>query len=156
NDILSGAEASVFPAFLKKELLQRNQPVLFYMKSRQSKVFNPFKIAAEWFERDFIILLPNSKPNGFAMLLSNKIVYDFTLDLMRTKNKGIIDIKLKTTPAEEYFGQDDNRVIDVLTSELKATSTPWKHVREDAPDAVFIIESNKPVVKKVVFYHIED
>jgi uncharacterized protein len=156
DDILSNAEAALFPAFLKNELLQRNQPVLFYMKNRQSTVFNSFKIAAEWFEKDLVILLPDSKSSTTGLLFSSKIIFDFAVETMRSFNTGIDNIKVETIPAEEYFGQDDKHLIDVFTSQLKATSRRWKIIDENTIDSVFTIENDKPVVKKVAFYHKED
>jgi AAA15 family ATPase/GTPase len=156
DDILSNAEAALFPSFLKTELLQRNQPVLFYMKNRQSPVFNSCRIAAEWFERDLVIILPNSKQSTTGLLFSSKIIFDFAIETMRSFNTGIDNIEVETVPAEEYFGQDDKRLIDVFTSQLKATSRRWKIIDENRIDSVFTIENDKPVVKKVIFYHKED
>ena len=90
------------------------------------------------------------------MLLRHRLISDFAIEAMRSFNTGIDNIKVETIPAEEYFGQDNKIVIDLLTSQLKATSVTWKLINENTPDAVFTIENNKPTVKKVVFYHKED
>lgn len=156
DDILSNAEAALFPAFLKNELLQRNQPVLFYMKNRQSPVFHFCRTAAEWFEQDLVTLLPDSKSSTTGLLFSSKIIFDFAVEIMRSFNTGIDNITLETIPAEEYFGQDDKHLINVFSSQLKATSRRWKIIDENKIDSVFTIENDKAVVKKVAFFHKED
>lgn len=157
QNILNDSEASLFPAFLKNELLERNKPALFYMKNRQNKVFNIFRIALEWFEIDLNLILPTSKPGGIAMLLEeNKYFYDFAVTIMRSFNTGVVDIKVETITAEDYFGEDDKHRIDILTAELKANSRKVKIIREKNQDLIFIIENNKPLIKKLVFYHSED
>jgi hypothetical protein len=156
DEVARDSEASLFPAFLKHELLQRNQPVLFYMKNRQNVAFLVFKSAIEWFEKDLIILRPNSKPSGIAILFDQKVIKDFALSIMRSFDTGIADIKVETIPAEEYFGQDDKVQIDMLMAELKTQSLPWKELKQNNSDVLFTIENNKPIIKKIFFYHKED
>jgi AAA15 family ATPase/GTPase len=156
DGVARDSEASLFPAFLKHELLQRNQPVLFYMRNRQNVAFMALRSAIEWFEKDLIILRPNSKPSGIAVLFDQKVIKDFALSIMRSFDTGIADIKVETIPAEEYFGQDDKLQIDMLMAELKTQSLPWKELKQNNSDVLFTIENNKPTVKKIFFYHKED
>lgn len=157
KNVLLDPEASLFPAFLKHELLERNKPALFYMKNRQNNVFNLFRAALQWFETGLNIITPTSKPGGIAMLMEdNKYFHDFAVTIMRSFNTGVVDIKVETITAEDYFGLDDRHRIDILTAELKANSWKLKALREKNQNVVFVIENNKPLVKKLVFYHNED
>ena len=90
------------------------------------------------------------------LLEGNKLFYDFAVTVMRSFNTGVVDIKVETMPAEDYFGEDDRHRVDILTAELKATSRNLRVLREKNQSIIFIIENNKPFIKKLVFYHNED
>lgn len=101
---MNDRESSLFPLFLKDEVLERNKPVLYHMASRKNKVFDPFKKALEWFTTDLVPIMPLSRPNGLPLQLElDKEFYDFASLVMQSFNTGIKAIKVDTIPIEDFL-----------------------------------------------------
>lgn len=157
EEVQKDAEASLFPTFLKNEVLERNKPVLFHMKNRQNKVFEPFKNAIEWFEKGLEIISPDSRAGGLVLQLEkNPFFLDFAKDIMKTFNTGVIDIHVDTMPIEAFFGEDNKQEAERITADLRAKSGKAKFLRNQYEDVVFVFEENKPVAKRILFSHGED
>lgn len=157
EEVLKDPEASQFPTFLKNEILERNKPVLYYMRNRQNKVFDSFKKALEWFEQGVELILPYSKPEGMVLQLEeDKAFHEFAIEIMRSFNTGIIDIHIDTIPIEEFFGEDNRQEAERMIAALRAKSVKVKYLRYQYQDVVFVLDDNKPVAKRILFSHSED
>jgi len=157
KEVTEDKEASLFPEFLKNEILERNKPVLFYMKNRQNEVFEPFKSALEWFEKGLELISPHSRPGGMVLRLEkDKKFHEFAIDIMRSFNTGIHDIHVDTIPIEEYFGEDNKQDAERISADIRAKSGKMKIIRTPFEEIVFVIEDGKPVAKKILFSHGED
>lgn len=150
-------EAAQFPTFLKNEILERNKPVLFYLKNRQNKVFEPYKSALEWFEKGLELILPGSRPGGMVLQLEkNSAFREFAIDIMRSFNTGVVGIHIDTIPIEDFFGEDNKQEAERIAADLRVKSIKAKFWRNQYEDVVFAMEDNKPVAKRIVFSHDED
>jgi AAA15 family ATPase/GTPase len=157
KEVEEDAEASIFPKFLKNEILERNKPVLFHMKNRKNKVFDPFKIALDWFEKGLELILPYSKPGGMALKLEReKEFHEFAIDIMKSFNTGIQDIHVETIPIDDFFGEDNKQEAERITADLRAKTDKMRFLRSRFEEVLFVLEDNKPVAKKIVFSHGED
>lgn len=157
KEVQEDAEAAIFPTFLKNEILERNKPVLFYMKNRQNKVFDPFKSALEWFDKGLQLILPHSRPGGMALgLETNKSLHAFAIDIMKSFNTGIQDIHIDTIPIDEFFGENNKDEAERTIAYLRANSGKVKVIRNRLEEVVFVLEHNKPVAKRILFSHGED
>lgn len=157
KEVQEDKEAAIFPSFLINEILDRNTPVLFHMKNRQNKVFGPYKNAFEWFEKNFEIIMPYSKPGGLVLQLErNKALYDFAIEIMQSFNTGIRDIHIDTIPIEDYFGEDNKQEAERITADLRAKTSKMKFLRTHFEEVVFVLENNKPMAKRILFSHGED
>ncbi|WP_291906512.1 ATP/GTP-binding protein [Chitinophaga sp. CB10] len=157
KEVNEDREAALFPEFLKNEILERNVPVLFYMRNRNNKVFEPFKKALEWFERGLELILPFSKPSGLAMRLEKDENFRrFTVDLMKSFNTGIEDIHVQTIPIEEYFGEDNKHEAERIIADLRAKAGKGKYIHTHWEEVVFVLENNLPVAKRIELSHGED
>lgn len=157
KEVQEDAEAALFPKFLENEILDRNKPVLFYMKNRKNKVFDPFKSALNWFEECLELVLPHSKPSVMALRLEmDKPFYEFATNIMRSFNTGIQDIHIETIPIEDYFGEDNKQDAERISAELRAKSDKVKSISNQYEEVLFVLEDNKPMAKKIFFTHGED
>ncbi|MBK8702272.1 MAG: AAA family ATPase [Saprospiraceae bacterium] len=43
EDVMKDKEAALYPSFLQNEVLERNEPVLYYLRNRKNKVFDHYK-----------------------------------------------------------------------------------------------------------------
>jgi uncharacterized protein len=157
KEIYEDSEASLFPDFFKNEILERNVPVLFYMKNRHNKVFKPFKDALEWFESGLELVLPFSKPGGMAVRLEkDEAFHRFAVDIMRSFNTGIHDIHVQTIPIEDFFGEGNRHEAERIIADLRTKSVNGKYVQTQWEEFVFILENNIPVAKTIELTHSED
>ncbi len=157
DEVQNDKEASMFPLFLKNEILERNKPVLFYMKNRQNEIFEPFKKALEWFEKNFELISPFSRPGGLVLQLErNKELLEFAKETMRSFNTGIQDIHIDTIPLEEYFGEDNKQEFERVSADLRAKPDKFKFFRNRYEEIAFVLEDNQAYAKRIFFSHFED
>lgn len=157
KDVQQDAEASLFPTFLKNKILERNTPVLFHMKNRQHKVFEPFKSAVEWFEKELEIISSDSWPWDLVLQLEkNPAFLHFTKDMIKTFNTGVTNIHIDTIPIEAFFGENNKQTAVRIKADLRAKSGKAKLRHNQYKDVVFVFEENKPVAKRILFSHSED
>lgn len=150
-------EVALFPDFLQNEILERNKPVLFYMKNRQHKAFAIFRKAIEWFEKDLYLILPHYRSRGlFSLLENNKLFIQFAKDTMRSFNTGITDIQVEKIPIEDFFGKDNAAEAEKITAKLRAKAGQSSAVRNNFEDVIFELSGNKAFAKRILFCHTED
>lgn len=157
KEVMNDKEASLFPLFLKNEVLERNKPVLYYMASRKNKVFDPFKKALEWFTTDLVPIMPFSRPSGLPLQLeSDKEFYDFASEVMQSFNTGIKSIKVDTLPIEDFFGEEDKQQAERITAELKANPSKIRPFRTEHEEILFVLIGDKAFAKRLYFLHDTD
>ncbi len=157
DELKADSEAALFSTFLQNEILERNKPVLFYMKNRQNKVFDIYRKPLFWFSRSLEFIFPETRVGGMASTLENDSVFkEFAIKTMQSFKTGIKDIRIVPIPAKAFFGEDDKNQIDRLVADLK--SNPGKEVRHhtDFEELIFVLENDEPIAKKILFTHDED
>ncbi len=156
-EVMSDKDAALFPSFLKTELLQRNQPVLYYLKTRQNPVFSSHKIAFDWFENDLVIIESGSKPTALAIHIEkDKQFYSFASEIMGSFKTGVREIIIDTKSIEEYFGENNKREVELITSDLKTNPDKIRFARNPYEEVLFVLEDNKVNAKRLLFLHDED
>lgn len=155
--IMADKEAAIFPLFLKNEVLERNQPVLFHMATRKNKVFDLHKKALQWFTHDVVPVMPNARPTGLVIHLEEDTAfYKFASDMMQTFNTGIKSINVDTIPIEEFFGEDDKQQAERITAELKANPDKVRPFITEHEEILFVFRDNRVVAKRLYFLHDTD
>lgn len=157
REVMEDKEASVFPFFLKNEVLERNKPLLFHMGSRKNKAFDSMKKALQWFTHDLVLVMPNARPSGLTLHLEEDTdFYKFASDVMQAFNTGIKSINVETIPIEEFFGEDDKLQAERITADLKANSVNVKSFLTAHEEILFVLHQNKVVAKRLYFLHDTD
>lgn len=157
KEIMEDKEASLFPSFLENEVLQRNQPVLFYMASRKNKVFDPFRKAGQWLTQDLVPVFPNARPTGLTLHLEEDAGFrQFATDIMQAFNTGIKSIIVKTIPIQQFFGEDNKQQAEKVTAELKASPNGIRQFLTEHEEVIFVLEENRAVAKRLYFLHETD
>ena len=157
EEVLQDKESSQFPLFLKNEMLERNKPVLYYLRNRQNPVFEPFKKAFDWFASDLVPIMPSTRYSGLTIQLElDKKFHEFASRVMRSFNTGIQSIKIETIPIEDFFGEDDKQKAEKITSELKANPGQLRPFRTEHEEIVFEMIQDKAFAKRLYFSHSED
>jgi AAA15 family ATPase/GTPase len=157
KEVMDDNESSLFPLFLKNEVLERNQPVLFHMASRKNKVFDLFKKALHWFTNDLVTVMPNAQLSGLAMHLEEDPgFYEFSKDVMQAFNTGIKSINVDTISIEDFFGEDNHQQAEKITAELKANPDKIKPFITANEEILFVLHDNKVLAKRLYFSHDTD
>jgi len=157
EEVMNDREASLFPLFLKNEVLERNRPVLYHMASRKNKVFDPFKKALDWFTTDLVPIMPFSRPSGLPLQLElDKEFYEFASQVMQSFNTGIKSIKVDTIPIEDFFGEEDKQQAERITAELKANPSKIRPFRTEHEEILFVLNGDKAFAKRLYFLHDTD
>jgi hypothetical protein len=157
KEVMNDKEASVFPVFLKNEVLDRNKPVLYYMASRKNIVFEPFKKALEWFTNDLVPIMPLSRPTGLPLQLElDQGFYDFASQVMQSFNTGIQSIKVENIAIEEFFGEEDKQQAERITAELKANPNKIRPFRTEHEEILFVLDGDQVFAKRLYFLHDTD
>jgi len=157
KEVMDDREASLFPLFLKNEVLERNKPVLYHMASRKNKVFDPYKKALEWFTTDLVPIMPFSRPSGLPLQLElDKAFYDFASEVMQSFNTGIRSIQVDTIPIEDFFGEEDKQQAERITAELKANPSKIRPFRTEHEEILFVLKGDKAFAKRLYFLHDTD
>lgn len=157
KEVMDDKEASIFPLFLKNEVLERNQPVLFHMASRKNKVFDPFKKALQWLIHDLVPIMPNARPTGLTIHLEEDTGFSqFATDIMQAFNTGIKSIKVDTISIDDFFGEDDKQQAEKITAELKANPDKIRPFVTTHEEILFVLRNNKVVAKRLYFLHDTD
>ena len=157
REVMEDKEASVFPFFLKNEVLERNKPLLFHMGSRKNKAFDSMKKALQWFTHDLVLVMPNARPSGLTLHLEEDAdFYKFASDVMQAFNTGIKSINVETIPIEEFFGEDDKLQGERIAADLKANSVKVKSFLTAHEEILFVLHQNKVVAKRLYFLHDTD
>jgi len=157
REVMEDKEASVFPFFLKNEVLERNKPLLFHMGSRKNKAFDSMKKALKWFTHDLVLVMPNARPSGLTLHLEEDAdFYKFASDVMQAFNTGIKSINVETIPIEEFFGENDKLQAERIAADLKANSVKVKSFLTAHEEILFVLHQNKVVAKRLYFLHDTD
>jgi len=155
--VMQDKEAALFPSFLKNEVLERNKPVLFFMRNRQNPVFEPFKKAFEWFSKDLVTVVPATKPIGLASRLERDSRFsEFASEIMQTFKTGVKSIHVETISIEKFYGEDDKEEAARITSQLKANPGSIHFLRTPFEEIVFVLEGEEVFAKRLFFVHEED
>jgi AAA15 family ATPase/GTPase len=157
KEVMDNNESSIFPLFLKNEVLKRNQPVLFHMASRKNEVFDPFKKALQWFTHDLIPIMPDARPSGLILHLEEDTgFYQFATNVMQAFNTGIKSIEVDTIPIEDFLGEDDKQQAEKITAELKANPGKIKPLITAQEEILFVLRNGKAMAKRLYFLHDTD
>lgn len=157
KEVMNDNEASIFPLFLKNEILERNKPVLFHMASRKNKVFDPYIKALEWFTTDLVPIMPSSRPSGLSLQLEqDKAFYNFASEVMQSFNTGIKSIKVDNIPIEDFFGEEDKQQAERITAELKANPNKIRPFISEHEEIIFVLIGDRAYAKRLYFLHDTD
>ena len=157
EQVMQDKEAALFPQFLQNEVLERDKPVLYYLRNRNNPVFDPFMKVFDWFDRDLVILSPFTKPSNLIHLIeTDEIFCTFALDIMKSFKTGVKEIKVETLPIEDFFGEDDKEKIYKISAELKANPETIKIIGNDKEIVLVALKDRQAVAKRLYFLHDED
>jgi AAA15 family ATPase/GTPase len=89
---------------LLDEFVKPDQPVLKLLASRETAELHHAKIAYNWFDKDLIVLMPESKPYILAQRIeSNEGFRNFIQEVMKSFHVGISKVSVDRFPMDDYF-----------------------------------------------------
>ena len=157
DEVMTDVDSALYPVFLQNELLERNKPVLHYLKNRQSPVFDEFKYAYLWFEINLMTIEPRQRAGALAYHLDkNSTFSNFACGIMKSFNTGIKEIGVDSMPIEKFFGEEGKLQAEKIIAELKANPDKIKGISDPYEEVIFVLEKNRAFAKRLYFLHVED
>jgi uncharacterized protein len=154
ENVKNDDEAAHFPQFLANELLQRNEPILFYLKDRKSEVFKEAKRAFWWFDKTLIPMFPESAPVGLTLHLQTNLNFlNYAIESVKAFDSGISDIKVRDLSIDKFFGEDDKEEAEKVKNTLRANPTKVLPMRIKNEEILFVNQNGSFVAKRLAFYH---
>lgn len=133
----------------EEDLLEPSVPFISLVKDKKFKEINR---AYKWIEKGLIVILPGMQYAGLTYsFIDDEDFKSFTNGLISKFDTGIKELDIQTLDFDQYFGEDNKHEKDRILKLIK--SGEMERVG-DSKNAVAMLEDGKPVIKKVVSYHI--
>ncbi|UKJ06130.1 AAA family ATPase [Solitalea lacus] len=132
----------------EEDLLEPEVPFISLVKDKKFKEINN---AYKWIEKGLVVILPGMQYAGLTYSFINDDDFKlFTNKLICKFDTGIKELDIQNLDFDTYFGEDNKaekeRVLKLIRSgQIERVG--------DNKNAIAIIEEGKPVIKKVVSYH---
>ncbi|OQX74765.1 MAG: hypothetical protein B6D61_11330 [Bacteroidetes bacterium 4484_249] len=149
-------KSQLLKTILLEEFVKPDEPILKLLSNRENKYLRNVKIAFKWFYDTLQIITPYSKP----MALANKIDIDkefkeYAKDLMSSFNLGITELVSEKKELKEFFGEDNEKELDKLISDVENSPENMIGLRSNEGDELIIIKENEKIwVKTLRIGHI--
>jgi uncharacterized protein len=154
DSIKNDPEAAHFPQFLVNELLQRNEPILFYLKDRKNDVFTFGKRAFEWFKKVLTSMFPDSAPIGLVMLLEkNDNFLTYANEHVRAFGTGILSLEVTSSSVDSFFGEDNKSESEKIKNTLRANPSKSLSMLVGKEEIVFVNQNSSFLAKRLTLYH---
>ena len=115
------------------DFVKAGEPILKLLSKRDNKFLANTKSAYKWFDETLQIIRPNSKPTPLAHKIDvDKEFNNYAKDLMCSFNLGVSDLISEKKEINEYFGEDNNKVINEIINDLT-----------EHPDQIIGLRSNE-------------
>lgn len=141
---------------IEKDLIKPDKPLIHLLQSLSSETFNDIKSASDWFSKNLTIIEPDFMPNGLTMKIDKLPEFkNFAIDMVKSFQTGIVDLKIETNSIEDFFGEDNQKEIDRITGKLKQNPklvVPLRN-RYSHEEVSFVNEDDKIVSKRLVLEH---
>lgn len=132
----------------EEDLLEPSVPFISLVKDKKFKEINR---AYKWIEKGLIVILPGMQYAGLTYsFIDDEDFKSFTNGLISKFDTGIKELDIQTLDFDQYFGEDNKNEKDRILKLIK--SGEMERVG-DSKNAVAMLEDGKPVIKKVVSYH---
>lgn len=138
------------------DFVKAGEPILKLLSKRDNKFLANTKSAYKWFDETLQIIRPNSKPTPLAHKIDvDKEFNNYAKDLMCSFNLGVSDLISEKKEINEYFGEDNNKVINEIINDLTEHPDQIIGLRSNEGDEIIIVnEEEKIVVKSLRVGHI--
>ena len=138
------------------DFVKAGGPILKLLSKRDNKFLANTKSAYKWFDETLQIIRPNSKPTPLAHKIDvDKEFNNYAKDLMCSFNLGVSDLISEKKEINEYFGEDNNKVINEIINDLTEHPDQIIGLRSNEGDEIIIVnEEEKIVVKSLRVGHI--
>ena len=138
------------------DFVKAGEPILKLLSKRDNKFLANTKSAYKWFDETLQIIRSNSKPTPLAHKIDvDKEFNNYAKDLMCSFNLGVSDLISEKKEINEYFGEDNNKVINEIINDLTEHPDQIIGLRSNEGDEIIIVnEEEKIVVKSLRVGHI--
>lgn len=148
-------KSKILKSILLEEFIKPDEPVLKLLSNRDNKYLSDIKTAYKWFEETLEIINPDSRPRALAHLVDmDEEFRRYAKDLMCSFNIGITDLSTEKKGLKEFFGEDDEKLIDDIIKRIENSSKKMIGLKSKQGDELIIVkEHDKYWVKTLKVGH---
>lgn len=139
-----------FIELYEEELLKDTQT---FLSQASGKRFKEINLAYDWFERNLIVIFPESKYlSMLSNIIDNKRFREFITDIIKNADTGINELASKEIPFDTFFGDEEKEIKEDILKDLEEDS---EVVLQKEDSEVYISKSDQgiPVVNKLITKH---
>lgn len=134
-----------------KEMMTSSASLLSVLA--RNEAFPELQKAMDWLKSNFVIIQPNDGFINFAEILyKDKGFKAFALNLLKTMDTGVTDMKLERMPYETFFGLDDEQKKQEVLTTLSKGHDYIKMIVYDE-ELLLKLEEGEVMVYRVVLFH---
>lgn len=155
NDFENDEKSQILKSILLEEFIKPNKPILKLLANRDNTFLKATKKAFQWFDETLQIILPSSKPAALAQKIDTDLEFrEYAEDMMGSFNLGIQSLKAEKKNINEFFGEDNEHVIDELIKSVENTSKKMIGLRTDSGEEIIVVKENESYwVKELKIIH---
>ena len=149
-------KSQILKSVLLEEFVKPDEPILKLLSNRDNKFLKNVKLAFKWFEDTLQIITPDSKPRALAHKIDiDKEFKNYARDLMCSFNIGITDLTSDKKDIKEFFGEDNEKELDILIKDVENSPQKMIGLRSNKGDEIIIVKENNNIwVKTLKVGHI--
>lgn len=141
---------------IEKDLIKSDVTLINLLSTLSSDSFKDVKDASKWFVENLEVIYPHTRPSVLVERIDKESgLKEFAIDIMRSFQTGIANLKTETKSIQEFFGVDNQKEVDEITAELK--KNPDKALlmeNRNSKEQIYVVNENDKIVsKRLLFEH---
>ena len=155
----------LFVEVLAEKILQKNELLLSFLNAKYQTEFIDVSNVCHWFDKNLIILYPNSKPSGLPQEIDkNNDFKSFINNFISTLNVGISNISIAKGRLNDFLDSAgiigeipiiDEKVIREFIDNIKKNPNQILNVENSktGDEVTFVVENDEVISKRIIIAH---
>lgn len=144
-------KSQILKSVLLEEFVKPNEPVLKLLSNRDNQFLKDIKKAFEWFADTLQIITPDAKPRALANRIDiDKEFKKYAQDMMCSFNIGINSLSTEKQEIGEFFGNDNENELSVLTKKVEDSPKKMIGLRSRKGDELVLVKEDGKIWVKIL------
>lgn len=140
-------ENKLLKQVIEKNLIKPNQLLLPLLKKLENEDLQTITEVSNWFEYDLQIVFPASNAVGLIHKMDTDLqFYAYANHILQSFNTGITNIKMESISLLEFFGADDQSIIDEIETKFTNTNKAIAHIQHRG-QRIYVSKDKDGIIK---------